>query len=84
MRNPTNMVLPSAAAALNGAAKRKSIRLTIHIERHRFDVSVRRWTKVSPDLSVDRSRVSETVSTAMFTGMNGRLSSIPGMESSGR
>ena len=35
-----------------------------------------RSTSVSPDLSVSRVRVSETVSTAMFTGLKGFDSSI--------
>jgi hypothetical protein len=34
---------------------------------------------VEPDLSSAGVRVSDTVSTAMRTGMNGRLSSIRGM-----
>src|ERR1044071_2892334 len=36
-----------------------------------------RSTKVAPDLSEARSRLSETVRTAMLTGRNRRVSSIP-------
>src|SRR5260221_13787824 len=36
-----------------------------------------RSTKVAPDLSDARSRLSETVRTAMLTGRNRRVSSIP-------
>ena len=39
-----------------------------------------RSTKIAPDLSSVRSRVSETVSTAMRSGTNCLLSSMPGME----
>jgi hypothetical protein len=35
-----------------------------------------RSTSVSPDLSVSSVRVSETVRTAMFTGLKGLVSSI--------
>jgi hypothetical protein len=40
-----------------------------------------RSTSVSPDLSVSIVRVSETVSTAMLTALNGLLSSILFMRS---
>ena len=38
-----------------------------------------RSTSVAPDLSSARSRVSDTVSTAIFSAMNCLLSSIPGI-----
>jgi hypothetical protein len=38
-----------------------------------------RSTSVVPDLSSASSRVSDTVSTAIFSGTNGLLSSMPGM-----
>src|SRR6266702_2062170 len=38
-----------------------------------------RSTRVAPDLSSASSRVSETVSTANFSGTNGFVSSKPGM-----
>src|SRR6185295_3081167 len=41
--------------------------------------SLIRAASVSPDLSLAASRVSETVSTAMRTGTNAMLSSIPGI-----
>ena len=44
-----------------------------------WPAAVRRSIRVLPDSSVDSSRVSETVSTAMLTGMNLRVSSMPAM-----
>src|SRR3546814_8437762 len=45
----------------------------------RWPASVRRCTSVSPERSLPASRLSETVRTAMFTGMKGRDGSIPGI-----
>src|SRR6185312_15132288 len=38
-----------------------------------------RSASVAPDLSSASSRVSDTVNTAIFSGTNGRFSSIPGI-----
>ena len=53
--------------------------LTIERSASVWPAARMRSTSVAPDLSSARSRVSETVSTAIFSGTNCRLLSMPGM-----
>ena len=75
----TTSMLASAIQARTWARIASTSSLTMALAASSWPAAASICTSVSPDVSSLALRVSDTVSTAMRTGMNGRLGSSLGM-----